>query len=57
MSRGWGQSETGTRTGTRIFRVKVGWGWGQGRFLEESWDHREGTKEYFSCCSSHHHAY
>ena len=48
-----GKSGTGTGTGTGIFRVKAGRGRGQGRFLDGSWDqnkdHREGTKEYFSC--------
>ena len=41
----------GTGTWMGIFRVKAGWG--QGWFLNRSWDqnrdHREGTKEYFSC--------
>ena len=37
--------KSGTGTGTGIFRVKAGWG--QGRFLEGSLDHRKGTKEYF----------
>ena len=42
--RGWGISGTGTGMGKGIFRVKSGQEWGQGWFLDGSWDQTRTTE-------------